>query len=285
MWHNKAGSGAPDGHRRLAVYLADNLRVGSTLAEHVYATQFVQAEAMRYAYQDFRRRWQQPGARAVGGALVWQLNDCWPATSWAVIDSAGSVKPAWHAIRRAMAPVAVALRLTPQTARAAVMNAGPTQALRLLLRVLNLAGECLHQAQLNFEAAANTSAEHDLPLPAFDEPVVAELRALAPDTDTDTDTDSDTELARDCAWPEPYKFHRFAAVQPQFRLAGNTLHISSSAPLKGLWLEAAGTRFDDNFIDLLPGTACAVSWHGAPPTSLCWAALDHLRREALPARA
>jgi beta-mannosidase len=174
-----------------------------------------------------------------------------------------------------MAPVAVALRLAPQTARAAVMNAGPAQALRLVLRVLNLAGQCLHQAQLDLEVAANTSAEHDLPLPAFDEPVVAELRALAPH--------GNTELARDCAWPEPYKFHRFAAVQPQFQLAGNTLHISTPAPLKGLWLEAAGTQFDDNFIDLLPGTACAVTWHGAPPQDLCWAALDHPPRRAMPA--
>jgi beta-mannosidase len=125
QWHNKAGSASgPDGHRRLAVYLADNLRVGPTLAEHVYATQFVQAEAMRVAYQDFRRRWQQPGARAVGGALVWQLNDCWPVTSWALIDSAGTPKPAWHAVRRALAPLAVAVRLEPGQATLAVMNGG-----------------------------------------------------------------------------------------------------------------------------------------------------------------
>ena len=47
VWHNKAGSGAPDGHRRLAVYLSDNLRAGTSLADQVYATQFIQAEAMR----------------------------------------------------------------------------------------------------------------------------------------------------------------------------------------------------------------------------------------------
>ena len=66
---------------------------------------------MRVAYQDFRRRWQQPGARAVSGALVWQLNDCWPVTSWALIDAAGTPTPAWHAVRRALAPWAVANRL------------------------------------------------------------------------------------------------------------------------------------------------------------------------------
>jgi beta-mannosidase len=142
QWHNKAGSPAgPDGHRRLAVYLADNLRVGPTLAEHVYATQFVQAEAMRVAYQDFRRRWQRPGARAVGGALVWQLNDCWPATSWALIDSSGTVKPAWHAVRRALAPLAVALRLEAGQARLAVMNGGVDDvAPTLQLRVFTLDG-------------------------------------------------------------------------------------------------------------------------------------------------
>ncbi|MEY2654494.1 MAG: hypothetical protein RLZZ524_1522, partial [Pseudomonadota bacterium] len=111
QWHNKASSvvGA-DGHRRLAVYLADNLPPVTTLAAEVQATQFIQAEAMRHAYEAFRRRWQRPGARACGGALVWQLNDCWPVSSWAIVDSAGHRKPAWHVIRRALAPLACAVR-------------------------------------------------------------------------------------------------------------------------------------------------------------------------------
>jgi beta-mannosidase len=266
-WHNKAGSGTPDGHRRLAVYMADNLSVGSSLAEHVYATQFVQAEAMRYAYQDFRRRWQHSGARAVGGALVWQLNDCWPVTSWALIDSAGTVKPAWHTIRRALAPLSAALRLAPRAATVAVMNAGPERELRLLLNVFSLCGRCLFQTALDALAAANASTEQSLPLPEFNEPVVAELRVLG--------SDGDIELARDCAWPEPFKFHAFAAARPTFRLDGATLHISVDAPLKGLWLEAAGTHFADNFIDVMPDAPRCVALQGTPPQCVRWTALDH----------
>ena len=271
-WHNKSGSGAPDGHRRMAVYMADNLRVGPSLAEHVYATQFVQAEAMRYAYQDFRRRWQQPGARAVGGALVWQLNDCWPVTSWALIDSAGVVKPAWHAIRRALAPLSVALRLEAQAATVAVLNAGAARKLRLVLSVFSLTGHRLQQIKLDWAAAANASTERQLPLPSFDQPIVAELRALNPD--------GNVELARDCAWPEPFKFHDFTAAQATFKRDGETLLISVDAPLKGLWLEAAGTQFSDNFIDLMPGPPRAVAMLNAAPKAIHWTALDHPRRIA-----
>jgi beta-mannosidase len=34
------------------------------------------------------------------GTVVWQLNDTWPAVSWAAIDSDGRRKPLWYALRR-----------------------------------------------------------------------------------------------------------------------------------------------------------------------------------------
>lgn len=268
QWHNKAGSPTgPDGHRRLAVYLADNLRVGPTLAEHVYATQFVQAEAMRVAYQDFRRRWQRPGARAVGGALVWQLNDCWPVTSWALIDSAGTPKPAWHAVRRALAPLAVAVRLEAGQARMAVMNGGTAGlALMLQLRVFALDGRLLADTRDQQEAPASTSIETLQPLPAFDGPVVAELCAL--------DADG-RELARDCAWTEPFRFYRLGGARIGVQVDGQALLLSADRPVKGLWLAGNGLALEDNFIDLVPGAARRVQARIALPKVVRVAALDH----------
>lgn len=267
QWHNKAGSGNPDGHRRLAVYLADNLRVGATLADHVYATQFVQAEAMRVAYQDFRRRWQQPGARAVGGALVWQLNDCWPVTSWALIDSAGVVKPAWHAVRRALAPLAVAVRLEAGQARLAVMNGtAQVQALQLQLRVFALDGRPLAEAGVAQQVAASSSVETTLALPALDQPVVAELRALDA---------NGHELARDCAWTEPFKFYRLGEARIDVQRDGPALLIAADRPVKGLWLQADGAALADNFIDLVPGAPRRVGTTGSVPAMLKTVALDH----------
>ena len=164
VWHNKAGSGAPDGHRRLAVYLSDNLRAGTSLADQVYATQFIQAEAMRVAYQDFGAAGSDPGARAVGGALVWQLNDCWPVTSWALIDSAGTVKPAWHAIRRhgaARGRVAAgenALRFTGD-------ERGATRELMLRFKTFDLQGNCRFEQTLGWTADNDVSADGWIALP------------------------------------------------------------------------------------------------------------------------
>jgi len=38
------------------------------------------------------------------GTIWWQLNDCWPVTSWALVDSGGRRKPAWFALREAYRP-------------------------------------------------------------------------------------------------------------------------------------------------------------------------------------
>ena len=37
------------------------------------------------------------------GTIVWQLNDCWPVTSWSAVDGDGRRKPLWYALRRAYA--------------------------------------------------------------------------------------------------------------------------------------------------------------------------------------
>src|SRR6266705_1299013 len=61
-----------------------------------------------FGYRGWRRQWGQK--RFCGGALVWQLNDCWPVTSWSIVDYFLRKKPAYYAMRRVLAPVAVAVK-------------------------------------------------------------------------------------------------------------------------------------------------------------------------------
>ncbi|TFB06397.1 Beta-mannosidase B [Trichoderma ghanense] len=106
--HNKA-----IGHeRRMMSYVVDNFRPRHDLGGYTHLTQVVQSETMRAAYKAWRRQWGVPGARRCGGALVWQLNDCWPTVSWAVVDYRLVKKPAYYAIARALRRVDVGVHRT-----------------------------------------------------------------------------------------------------------------------------------------------------------------------------
>jgi beta-mannosidase len=52
--------------------------------------------------------WRRPGSRC-GGALIWLLRDLWPGAGWGVVDATGAPKPAWYALRRALAPTALTI--------------------------------------------------------------------------------------------------------------------------------------------------------------------------------
>ncbi len=259
QWHNKASSpvGA-DGHRRLAVYAADTLRAPATLAGEVYATQFVQAEAMRHAFEAFRRRWQQRGARACGGALVWQLNDCWPVTSWALIDSGAQRKPAWFATRRALAPLACALRFEPTGLVGWALN-GTAQTLtaHAQWQVWRLDGTLAEQHSTELALPADSSVELALPagLGAIDATSNVVSLSLAVSAELQ---------ARATAWPEPYRWYRFPDPQIEARADGaGMLLLRAQRPAKAVWLAAPGAQFDDNNLDLMPQQDLRVPYQGS----------------------
>ena len=61
-------------------------------------------EVMAGAFTEWRRE-----GSSTRGALIWFLRDLWHGAGWGVVDAAGAPKPAWHALRRALAPVAIGI--------------------------------------------------------------------------------------------------------------------------------------------------------------------------------
>ncbi|OVF07477.1 putative beta-mannosidase [Clavispora lusitaniae] len=104
--HNKA-----DGfERRLALYVIENIKMSSfDMESWIYATQLMQAECLAYAYRCWRRNWKHDGKRSTGGILVWQLNDCWPTTSWAIVDFFKRPKLAYYAVKRESQSISIGM--------------------------------------------------------------------------------------------------------------------------------------------------------------------------------
>lgn len=66
----------------------------------VYASQLLQADAIRYGVEHFRRYRGQ-----CMGTIIWQLNDCWPVASWSSIDYYGRWKALHYYEKRFFAPL------------------------------------------------------------------------------------------------------------------------------------------------------------------------------------
>jgi beta-mannosidase len=96
---------AEDGNGKLDRGLAPHLPQPATFPDWHWATQLNQARATTFAIEHLRSHTPR-----TMGSIVWQLNDCWPVTSWAVVDGDGRLKPAWYALRAAYAPRLVTLQ-------------------------------------------------------------------------------------------------------------------------------------------------------------------------------
>ncbi len=70
------------------------------LQEYIDFSMLAQAEGLKFGIEHFRRR--KPHC---SGALVWQLNDCWPVLSWSLVDYYGFGKAGYYYVKRAYAPV------------------------------------------------------------------------------------------------------------------------------------------------------------------------------------
>jgi beta-mannosidase len=137
--HQKFLSG--EGNERLRFYLEQYQRKPRDFADFVYLTQAMQAQAIELAARHHR------ACRPVTlGSLYWQLNDTWPAISWASIDWFGRWKLLHYAARRFFAPqIIVAERKGDATRIALVSDAtGPIPA-EWRLRVFDMAGRMLNR--------------------------------------------------------------------------------------------------------------------------------------------
>lgn len=87
---------------KIMTYLAATYLYPTDFDTLLYASQLLQADAIRYGIEHFRRN----RGRCMG-TIVWQLNDIWPVASWAGIDYYGRWKALHYAEKRAFAPVMI----------------------------------------------------------------------------------------------------------------------------------------------------------------------------------
>ncbi|WMC92983.1 beta-mannosidase [Kineothrix sp. MB12-C1] len=91
-----------NGYAKMMVYISQYFKYPKDFSTLIYASQLMQGQAMRYAVEHWRRHRGE-----CMGAIVWQLNDCWPVTSWSSIDYFGRWKALHYFEKRFFAPVMI----------------------------------------------------------------------------------------------------------------------------------------------------------------------------------
>lgn len=151
---------ADDGNGKLARGLGDHLPHPTTFDDWHWATQLNQARAIRFGIAHFRSLFPLNT-----GAVLWQLNDCWPVVSWAAVDSRGIRKPLWHALRDVFADRFASIR--PGGVLALHNDhASPWRTTARAVR-MTLDGKALATAEAAVEVAPRAAATVRLPADVF----------------------------------------------------------------------------------------------------------------------
>lgn len=281
-FHNKA-----TGHeRRIALYLVENMRYAPDPLEHfVYCTQLMQAECLASAYRLWKREWRGPNREYCAGALVWQINDCWPVTSWAICDYYLRPKHAYYTIKREMAPITLGITRKEHKypkdkyTRAFVDTKTIIEVWGSNLSLDDLNVECVLKAW-DVETGDETYSEtvvsnFALPENRSTEIIKLEVPVQAKNRNQEARTvvaaylyKDGQQIARYVNWPEPLKYLHLQKpkhLKTVLSDDASTVSVSAEFPVKGVSLESEDdeVRFDDNLIDIVPGEVVTVKIKGA----------------------
>lgn len=251
--HQKNASG----NSLIVSQMLDTFQMPKDFASLVYLSMVLQAEGIRYGVEHWRRHRQR-----VSGTLYWQLNDCWPVTSWSSLDYYGRWKALHYAARRFYTPLLLSIEDAPPYQSIFItsdLRAAWTGTVRWALTTLDGRPLASGQATVGVEPSSVTAVAK-LDLSDFlDEDTRRELVFVA------ELWQGEECLAWQTAFFVPTK--HLALTDPQIRaqveleegLLTVVLSARSLARLVEVSLDGADVVFNDNYFDLPAGRCVTLS--------------------------
>jgi beta-mannosidase len=239
-----------------------------------YLTQVNQARAVAAGIEHWRSHWP-----VCAGTVVWQLNDCWPVTSWAAIDGDGREKPLYHELRRLYADRLLTFQVRGGgLVLAAVNQAAERWTGTVVLRRMSVEGEVIGAAELELGAGARAVAE--MRVPAELEPVGAKEFLVAdawgspahggPSRSSEAGSGRGAESGgrlRAVHFPVPDRDIPYPRPEFEVAVVPGGVEVSARTLVRDLLLQAdrldPRARADRGLVTLLPGERVTIgveSW-------------------------
>lgn len=240
-------------------YLQQTFRYPTEFTTLLYASQMLQAEAIKYGVEHFRRN----RGRCMG-AIYWQLNDCWPVASWASVDYEGRWKALHYYAKRFFAPVMVSCEEQNWMTAEANMNREHfvyEKSIRL-----NVTNETLEDKKVlvkwalrNADASVVKAEEREVTVPALSS--VWLDKEEYPDVDVFGQYvsyeawEGDTCISEGSVIFSYPKYFHYLDPQLSYRIEGDEIVVSAKAYAKGVEILNASEDLilSDNYFDMSAG--------------------------------
>lgn len=246
---------------KILSYLSQTFRYPNSFDDLLYASQLMQAEAIRYGVEHWRRN----RGRCMG-AIIWQLNDIWPVASWASIDYYGRWKALHYAAKRFFAPVMISAEEEGELSQNPKINEYHPAPLEKSFR-LNVCNETLRDVTGEVVWALRTpdgaivrQNQQTLTIRAMsakwlDKVDCADASLTGHYVSFAFVVDDVAVSEGTCIFCAPKHFE-FVDPRLTVETRGDTLVVTSHAYAKQVWLESedADLLLDDNAFDMNPGT-------------------------------
>ena len=244
---------------RIVYYLSQMYLYPKEMSTLVYASQLLQAQAMQYGVEHWRRH-----RGCCMGAVIWQLNDIWPVASWASIDYFGRWKALHYYARRFFAPVLISCHEEGILSQDTNVNAEPFDLKKSAW--LNVSNETrgaftgtVRWSLRRPDASVIREGSESVSVPALSALWLDELDFSAEDTYETyfayelLDTEGRTVGEGSVLFCPPKHF-RFADPKLAVRREGDELVVTAQAYARSVEILAgADTVLEDNYFDMNAG--------------------------------
>ncbi len=262
----KAHQKANDGFNKLNYYLNryfidSNKLKKLSLEEYTYLTQCLQYYILKNSIALHRNKYP-----ANMGTLLWQLNDCWPVTSWSITDYSRQPKAAWYAVKQAYDDTYFEMRMQDSSFMVALHSPELANGKDVKYSVYDSKGKIIQAFsdsldtewketgfqpwimgnKINYDTAA---FKKELNINFADVIINAAL----------IDREKKLTLADNTYYPYYPKDMPLSKSNISLTLKQNTLTISADSIARFVYLEMPGITFSDNYFDLLPGQTKTIT--------------------------
>ena len=234
----------PKGFETINAYMERDYIVPKDFEKFIYVSQLLQAEGMKTAIEAHRRA--KPYCM---GTLFWQLNDCWPVTSWSALDFYHTPKAFYYSLNNLYDEFLLSVIKEASGYKVFIVNDKPkTIDGKLNISVFDFTGKEVSVKKADVRVFAYSST-------AYLSISEKEIKGLQKDKMymrcqfiSNDETINKTSL---CYFSSP-KNLKLTPVKPELSLDTITgiITVKSNTLIKNLYLSAGEIIFSKNYFDL-----------------------------------